>query len=136
MSSPPALDFPSSDMEDVAMNDGTAAEQSMPDAPPPGGNLLFLPATPSAAGTPARQRYSNAPDSTPLRGVMARRALGMETPKRTPLFMRKKTTITMSISFLLIDASLDDSSPAKTPQRRVHQPSDAPLDSDPLDFPS
>ena len=86
MSSPPALDFPSSDMpvEDVDMNDGAAAEQSMPDAPP-----LFLPATPSAAGTPARQQYSNAPDSTPLRGVMARRALGMQTPKRTPLFMRK-----------------------------------------------
>ena len=72
------------------MNDGTAADQSMPDAPP--GNLLFLPATPSAAGTPVRQRYSNAPDSTPQRGVMARRALGMQTPKRTPLFMRKKTT--------------------------------------------
>ena len=126
------------------MNDGAAAEQSMPDAPPPG-NPLFLPATPSAAGTPARQRYSNAPDSTPLRGVMARRALGMQTPKRTPLFIRKKPHITVSISSLLIDASLADSSspmafpsssPAKTPQRRVPQPSDAPADSDPLDFPS
>ena len=90
MSSPPALDFPSSDIEDVEMNDVAVAEQSMPNAPSPG-NPLFLPATPSAAGTPARQRHSNAPDSTPLRGVIARRALGMQTPKRTPLFIRKKT---------------------------------------------
>ena len=78
------------------MNDGTPAEQSMPDAPPP----LFLPATPSAAGTPARQQYVNAPDSTPLRGVTARRALGMHTPKRTPLFMRKKPTY-YNINFLI-----------------------------------
>lgn len=99
MSSPPALDFPSSDMEDVEMNDA-AAEQSMPDAPPPG-NPLFLPATPSAAGTPAHQRYSNAPDSTPLRGVIARRALGMQTPKRT-LSMRKKTTC-YSLRFLFVN---------------------------------
>ena len=91
MSSPPALDFPSSDMDDVEMNDETVAEQSMPDAPP-AGHPLFLAATPSAAGTPARQRYSNAPNSTPLSGVTARRALGMQTPKRTPLFIRKKTT--------------------------------------------
>ena len=40
MSSPPALEFPSSDMDDVEMNDGTAAEQSMPDAPPPGTSLF------------------------------------------------------------------------------------------------
>ena len=63
---------------DVDVNDGTAAGQSMPNAAPPGnlflpatpsaagtparrGNPLFLPATPSAAGTPARQRYSNVP---------------------------------------------------------------------------
>ena len=102
MSSPPALDFPTSDMEeDVDMNDGAAAEQSMPDAPLPG-NPLFLPATPSAAGTPAQQRYSNAPDSTPLRGVMARRALGMQTPKRTPLFMRKKTRC-YNLNFLVVN---------------------------------
>ena len=73
------------------MNDGTAADQSVHEPPPPG-NPLFLSATPSAAGTPVRQRYSNAPDSTPLRGVIVRRALGMQTPKRTPLFMRKKAT--------------------------------------------
>ena len=99
MSSPPALDFPSSEMDDVEMNDG-AAEQSMPDVPPPG-NPLFLPATPSAAGTPARQRYSNAPDSTPLRGVIARRALGMQTPKRTPLFIRKKAMVISEIPLLI-----------------------------------
>ena len=81
------------------MNDGTAADQSMPDAPPPG-NTLFLQATPSAAGTPARHQYSDAPDNTPLRGIMARRALGMQTPKRTPLFMRKKTTY-YSLHFLV-----------------------------------
>ena len=101
MSSPPALDFPSSEMDDAEMNDGTAAEQSMPGVPPPG-NPLFLPATPSAAGTPVRQRHPNAPDSTPLRGVMARRALGMQTPKRTPLFMCKNTRYP-NLNFLVLD---------------------------------
>jgi DNA replication licensing factor MCM4 len=70
MSSPPALDFPSSDL-DVPMEDGTA-EESMPNAPP--AQPLFFAGTPSVAGTPRRD------------GVVARRALGMTTPKRTPLF--------------------------------------------------
>jgi hypothetical protein len=84
MSSPPALDFPSSD--DVAMGDDSmiTGEQSMANAPPV--HPLFFAGTPSASGTPARQRVSNAPDSTPLRGITARRALGMSTPKKTPLF--------------------------------------------------
>ena len=90
MSSPPAIDFPSSEVDDVQMGDGTSAEQSMPEAPPVG-VPLFLAGTPSAAGTPARQRYQNGPESTPLRGVIARRALGMDTPKRTPLFARENT---------------------------------------------
>ncbi|KAF8814423.1 cell division control protein 54 [Phlegmacium glaucopus] len=124
MSSPPALDFPSSDI-DVEMNDGTAVEQSMPDAPPPG-NPLFLAATPSVAGTPARQRYPNAPDSTPLRGITARRALGMQTPKRTPLFMPESSS----------PMAFPSSSPVKTPQRRAALPLDEPPNSDPLDFPS
>jgi hypothetical protein len=84
MSSPPALDFPSSDLGDVDMDDGTNAEQSMPEAPP--ANRLFLAGTPSTtAGTPSRQQYQI--PSSPLRGATARRALGMSTPKRTPLFM-------------------------------------------------
>ena len=128
-------------MGDVEMDDAT----TVPGAAPPPGNPLFLAATPSAAGTPAHQRSSHAPDSTPLRGITARRALGMQTPKRTPLFMRKKTYNSLSEILLLIDASLADSSspmalpsssPAKTPQRRPTRPSDMPLDSDPLDFPT
>ena len=87
MSSPPALDFPSSDMEDTAMNDGTNNEttqtQSMPEAP--ARRPLFLAGTPSIQGTPARQPYDQ---GSPLRGATARRALGMSTPKRTPLFAR------------------------------------------------
>jgi len=80
MSSPPALDFPTSDVE---MDDGTA-EQTMPHIRP--ANPLFLPGTPSAAGTPARLHASSAQNSTPLRGITARRAVGLSTPKRTPLF--------------------------------------------------
>lgn len=78
MSSPPPLDFPTSD--DVPMGDATG-EQTMPDAPP-----LFLAGTPSIAGTPARHSRYGAPDSTPLRGITARRAVGLSTPKNTPLF--------------------------------------------------
>ncbi|KAG6907797.1 hypothetical protein DXG01_007336 [Tephrocybe rancida] len=104
MSSPPALDFPTSD-GDIEMED--AAAPSVPQQEP-----LFLAGTPSAAGTPARRWGSNAPDSSPLRGATARRAVGLGTPKRTPLFARK------------------------TPRRRGDLPSDRPQDSDPLDFPS
>ena len=89
MSSPPALDFPSSDIEDVAMDDGTnntgtTQTQSMPEAPARR-DPLFLAGTPSVNGTPTRQPYDQ---SSPLRGATARRALGMSTPKRTPLFAR------------------------------------------------
>ncbi|KAF9813382.1 hypothetical protein IEO21_05616 [Rhodonia placenta] len=61
MSSPPQ-DFPSSDAADVDMQD-----QSVPGAP--SAQPLFFASTPSAAGTPARQRVgtpSSAPDSEPL----------------------------------------------------------------------
>lgn len=83
MSSPPPLDFPSSELRDVQMEDGTHGEQSFPEAPPP--VPLFLG---SPAETPSRPQRDNLPENTPLRGVMARRALGFSTPKsaRTPLF--------------------------------------------------
>ena len=84
MSSPPAIDFPSSEMDDVEMGDGTA-EETMPEAPPIQ-EPLFLNASPSVAGTPARRWGSDAPQSSPLRGITARRAVGLSTPKKTPLF--------------------------------------------------
>ncbi|KAL1721505.1 MCM2/3/5 family-domain-containing protein [Schizophyllum commune] len=83
MSSSP-LHMPSSPApipDDVDMNDGTI-EQTFPDAP--NAESLFLPGTPSAAGTPARSRASRAPDTSPSRNVVARRAMGMNTPRRTP----------------------------------------------------
>jgi len=77
MSSP--MNVPDSDDD---MQEHESAEQSMPNAPPR--QPLFDPGTPSTTrGTPRK----NAVPSTP--GVMARRALGMSTPKstpRTPLF--------------------------------------------------
>ncbi|KAG2001560.1 cell division control protein 54 [Coprinopsis cinerea AmutBmut pab1-1] len=107
MSSPPPIDFPTSEL-DAEMEDGTAG----PAAPSSPANPLFLPGTPSAAGTPARQRASAAPNSTPLRVFsVARRALGMATPKENTIIF--------------------GSSPAKTPRRTVEF-----ADSDPLDFPS
>lgn len=65
MSSPPAVDFPDSD---VPMSD--TAGDSMPNVPPV--NPLFL------AGTPE--------PTTPMHGITARRAVGMNTPKGSPLF--------------------------------------------------
>ena len=77
MSSP--INFPDSDVD---MQEEESAEQSMPGAPQ---RLpLFDPATPSTTGGTPRK---SAVPSTP--GIMARRALGMSTPKsapRTPLF--------------------------------------------------
>lgn len=72
MSSPPAIDFPSDDIE-MADESASGVEQSMSNAPP--AESLFLPGTPQA--TPMR---------TPAGSAVARRALGMSTPKRTPLF--------------------------------------------------
>ncbi|PPQ92538.1 hypothetical protein CVT25_010371 [Psilocybe cyanescens] len=129
MSSPPALDFPSSEMDDVDMADGTATqgtagEQTFPNAPP--AQPLFLAGTPSVAGTPASQRYSN-PTTSPLRGATARRAVGLSTPKRTPLFLGGESSSPMAFP---------SSSPGKTPTRRPIPSSDRPHDSDPLHFPS
>ncbi|KAG6816290.1 hypothetical protein H0H87_007233 [Tephrocybe sp. NHM501043] len=112
MSSPPALDFPTSD-DDVNMEDAAAPQQEP----------LFLAGTPSVAGTPTRRWGSNAPDSSPLRGVTARRAVGLGTPKRTPLFAPGSSS----------PLAFPTSSPGNTPRRRVNN---IPQDSDPLDFPS
>lgn len=72
-----------SDFDDVEMQDGV--EQSIPNAPPP--QPLFFASTPSAAGSPARL-YQGTPGG--MSSIMARRAIGMSTPKRqrTPLFAR------------------------------------------------
>ncbi|KAF9489512.1 MCM-domain-containing protein [Pleurotus eryngii] len=113
MSSPPALDFPSSDMDDVQMGD---AQQGQGAAPAPAEGL-FLPGTPSTSmGTPTR---------TPMSGFAARRALGMTTPKskRTPLFAPGTSS----------PLAYPSSSPSKTPRRAANY---GPVDSDPLDFPS
>lgn len=87
MSSPPRIDFPTSDLDDVEMDgppqDGSVEQQSMSMAPP----RLFLEGSPSLAGSPVRRR--GAAESSPLAGVAARRAIGMSTPRRqrTPLFI-------------------------------------------------
>ncbi|THH00256.1 hypothetical protein EW026_g2226 [Hermanssonia centrifuga] len=131
MSSP--LNFPSSDPPDAEMQDSTHSEQSMPNAPP--AQPLFFPTTPSAAGTPSRPRdFSDAPSSpTPMSGLMARRAVGLSTPrKKAPLFAPG------SSSPMAFPSS---SSPMKTttPRRVRVLDADAPdpmHDSEPLDFPS
>ncbi|KAG1778774.1 MCM-domain-containing protein [Suillus placidus] len=130
MSSPPRVDFPTSDIDDIEMDgppqDGTI-DQSLSIAPPP--QRLFLPGTPSAAGTPARQRYANSVAATPMSGIAARRALGMSTPRRaprTPLFAPGSSPL-----------AFPSSSPVKTPRRRVAIDSDPAFpDSEPLAFPS
>jgi DNA replication licensing factor MCM4 len=138
MSSPPALDFPTSDeIEMTSVEEG----QTRPDAPP-----LFLAGTPSAAGTPARLWASDdgsQAGNTPMQGLMARRAVGMSTPKRTPLFNRKPVTSLQLAVLLTIDIAgssspmaFPSSSPAKNVSGRATLNSGAPFDSDPLDFPS
>ncbi|KAG2076246.1 MCM-domain-containing protein [Suillus decipiens] len=129
MSSPPRVDFPTSDIDDIEMDgpqDGTI-DQSLSIAPPP--QRLFLPGTPSAAGTPTRQRYANSVAATPMSGIAARRALGMTTPRRaprTPLFAPGSSPL-----------AFPSSSPTKTPRRRVAIDSDPAFpDSEPLAFPS
>ncbi|KAJ7068042.1 cell division control protein 54 [Mycena amicta] len=122
MSSPPRVDFPTSDA-DVEMQDGESIPaETFPDAPPR--NPLFFPGTPSVAGTPARPRGSDT--GTPMQGLIARRAVGLATPKRTPLFNAGSSS----------PLAFPSSSPNKNARARTNLSSDAPFDSDPLDFPS
>ncbi|KAL4067424.1 MCM2/3/5 family-domain-containing protein [Scleroderma yunnanense] len=132
MSSPPRVDFPTSDLDDVDMDaapqDGSAEQQSFSMVP----QKLFLEGTPSVAGTPARQRYTaRAAASSPLTGVAARRAVGMSTPRRaprTPLFAPGSSS----------PLAFPSSSPSKTPRKKVTIASDLPIrdSSEPLAFPS
>ncbi|EIN14579.1 MCM-domain-containing protein [Punctularia strigosozonata HHB-11173 SS5] len=129
MSSPPPIDFPTSDMDDIEMDDAatTGGQQSMSGAPPV--QSLFLPGTPSTSGTPSRR---NVPQ-TPTSGTVARRALGMSTPRqqRTPLFAPGSSS----------PMAFPSSSPTKkTPvgRRRLGDSDDprSAMDSEPLDFPT
>ncbi|CAK5275775.1 unnamed protein product [Mycena citricolor] len=114
MSSPPAPEY-----DDIQMEDGAEEGQTMPDAPP-----LFLAGSPSVSGSPMRPNWgSDDPQATPMQGLMARRAVGLSTPKRTP------PGDSSPLAF-------PSSSPAKNPVRRSNLNSDAIFDSDPLDFPS
>ncbi|TFK53044.1 MCM-domain-containing protein [Heliocybe sulcata] len=125
MSSPP-MEFPTSDLDDVNMEEGTTlnntVEQSMADAP--AAQTLFLPTTPSTAGTPSRTQLGGS-------AVAARRALGMSTPRRTPLFAPGGSSSPLPYP---------SSSPAKkTPTRRSQNVASSPrsvADSEPLDFPT
>ncbi|KAF7313598.1 DNA helicase [Mycena chlorophos] len=112
MSSPPRPD------DDVEMEE---TEETFPDAP--ARSPLFFPGTPSAAGTPARPHGS---DATPMTGLMARRAVGLNTPKRTPGFNARSSS----------PLAFPTSSPAKNARSRPNFSSDLPFDSDPLEFPS
>ncbi|KAI9438276.1 MCM-domain-containing protein [Lactarius indigo] len=125
MSSSP-LPIPSSDdvamavddeLPQTPMQDGTQSMSQAPRADP-----LFL------AGTPSTQA------GTPLRGVVARRAVGMySTPRRnrTPLFAPGSSSPAHFPS---------SSSPAqnarRTPVRRGSSAGGSNMDSEPLDFPS
>ncbi|KAJ7594273.1 MCM-domain-containing protein [Mycena floridula] len=121
MSSPMA--FPTSD--DVQMDEQDTGDQTMPDAPP----RLFLPGTPDAsvAGTPARgSRIPSTPARTPMSGIVPRRALGMATPSRTPLFNPGSSS----------PVHFPTSSPARQRRNNATPSRDSNLDSEPLNFPS
>ncbi|GJE86319.1 minichromosome maintenance (MCM) 2/3/5 family protein [Phanerochaete sordida] len=128
MSSP--LKFPSSDPPDAEMADG---EQGTPNAPAQ--QPLFFAATPSAAGTPRRsqRQQSSVPPSSPG-SVVARRAVGLSTPKRkTPLFTAGSSS----------PLAFPSSSPRKgaTPRganilASSSSPPQSPGGSEPLEFPS
>lgn len=73
MSSP--LPYPSSEADDVVMGEDGPNVETIPNAPvrlP-----LFNPSSPSMAGTPNRGGRANVASSSPIRGTVARRALGL-----------------------------------------------------------
>lgn len=72
MSSPIA--FPSSEADDVPMQD--AGVENTP-SNVPARLPLFNPSSPSVTGTPRQGGRQNVASSTPLRGAVARRALGI-----------------------------------------------------------
>ncbi|KAI0922862.1 hypothetical protein AcW1_002588 [Taiwanofungus camphoratus] len=125
MSSPPQ-DIPTSDLDDVEMQEGTTMSD-VPLAEP-----LFFPSTPSANGTPVRRRDNLANTPGGMSGIMARRAIGMNTPRRrTPLFAGGSSS----------PLPFPTSSPTKsrTSARKTRMTSEVPgssHDSEPLDFPS
>ncbi|KAI0696530.1 MCM2/3/5 family-domain-containing protein [Cytidiella melzeri] len=123
MSSP--LNFPSSDSPDAEMQD----DQTLPTVRRP--QPLFLASTPSAKGTPSRRDdVGSSPSATP--GLMARRAVGLSTPRRrTPLFAPGSSS----------PLPFPSSSPVKNgAARRQNVPdSDQPMSdrgSEPLEFPT
>ena len=105
-------------LDDALTNDAGAAE-----------NPLFF-ASPGSArrrtATPSSARHAN---STPVRGEVARRALGINTPRRTAQSSDNPTSPILHYP--------SSSSPAKGRANANTIPrSDAPQDSDPLHFPS
>ncbi|KAF9016573.1 cell division control protein 54 [Hymenopellis radicata] len=119
MSSPPRAELPSSDdveMEDIGSVAGTPLHSEAGDP-----NPLFLQGTPSAAGSPSKRRQQSASFATPMSGMVARRALGMKTPNRTPLF-RDGSSSPPKLGY--------PSSPTKPGA------SDPPPDSDPIVYPT
>jgi len=152
MSSSP-LPIPSSD-DDIEM----AIDDELPQTPMPHGGQSMSQAPPPAdplflSGTPSTQA------GTPLRGLVARRAVGMDsTPRRnvanSPLFARKwlhilRSGLLRADYFFLSFVSAGSSSPAQfpsssSPTKNVYRTSGgrgssragSNLDSEPLDFPS
>lgn len=108
MSSPP-MEFPSSELDDVDMQEAPPTNVQSPHAG--SDNPLFL-------ATPTR---------TPMRNVAARRALGLSTPRRAPVG---------GVSSPILDFP-SSSSPVKSRAGARGPPSSNALQSsDPLHFPS
>lgn len=146
MSSPPALDFPSSELDDAEMADGAAlpangnGDQQVEDAlflaSPGSARRRAANANAGANATPKSRRGGGSPMETPVRGAVARRALGMSTPRRGPAEQGSNHNSSPILHYP------SSSSPAKgRPQNNSSDaapvpPSDGMQDSDPLHFPS
>ncbi|TDL28000.1 MCM-domain-containing protein [Rickenella mellea] len=121
MSSPP-MEYPSSELGDVDMQEETPVE---PTSDVNANQPLFLAGTPSPARSAMNGRAMNGTpggmQSSPMKNIAARRALGMATPRRAP---RGSSPI----------LNYPSSSPAKSRAGGNAMP--GPEDSDPLHFPS